>query len=357
VRRIWRDSRALALALAVGGLLAGGCGEDEQAETVVTRDPVKTFAPMVVHHADEQGFPTAAGEFIRSSTLEWNGGDSCGLGVIAAGRRAFAKTVGKVAETDPARLGGAPPYSVDPPEGAACRRGAGPVFRTDQLTRPLSRAGRPAGLAESDGFVLDLLTAYHSGTRPVRRSGRPPAVAVPAYYERRAVGEDDLRITYWLLYATSVMPTPKSGSWEETEPLTHEGGWVRIGVLLRREGRSSYAPVSVSMENRSRFREVAWEDARRVATHPVAYSSLGGHALYAEPGSHRYAYAVEGERRVATDFAMGCDSCPEWRTWETGLRDVRKEPWYGYGGAWGSAGTNSAGSGTIGPSRFAPPIG
>ena len=68
-------------------------------------------------------------------------------------------------------------------------------------------------------------------------------------------------------------------------------------------------------------------------THPVVYSALGRHGSYAQPGDgsrHHCESRVVGDDRVA-----GSDR--QWRTWRRMAR-VDRQPWFGYGGAWGEVG-------------------
>jgi hypothetical protein len=51
------------------------------------------------------------------------------------------------------------------------------------------------------------------------------------------------------------------------------------------------------------------------------------------------------------DDARACPDCPLWLTWHR-LIDAQKEPWYGYGGAWGQLGGASDFTGPLGPSKY-----
>jgi hypothetical protein len=51
------------------------------------------------------------------------------------------------------------------------------------------------------------------------------------------------------------------------------------------------------------------------------------------------------------DDAIACPACPLWFTWQR-LVDATKEPWYGFGGAWGRVGSAPEFTGPLGPSRY-----
>jgi len=95
----------------------------------------------------------------------------------------------------------------------------------------------------------------------------------------------------------------------------------------------------------------ALEDAD-VATHPVAFSAVGSHASYWRAGEYESVFRISGRPRLTVfDEAIACPDCPEWRTWEN-LLDAKVQPWYGFGGAWGSVTSSGGFNGPLGPSRY-----
>ena len=193
------------------------------------------------------------------------------------------------------------------------------------------------GLRTTEGYYLDLMD-WARGGQPLRRRGQELAVGdVPAYVEKRAEkvdGEPGLRLTYWLLYGRN--DPVEAGAGERR----HEGDWERLEVLLREgDGESEYVPVTVRFAAGGRTRDVPWESMKgggSEATHPLVVAARGDHEL--SPAHAR----------------DDCDGCPLWRTWVE-LTPVRKERWYGFGGAWGDVGRTSETTGPLGPHGKWPP--
>lgn len=330
-------------------------------EAVETTDPVRTFAPLVHLHARERHFPLGAADFIRHSMLTF-GIDGCPVEQIAQGRGWPDANVHGLPWTRPRRLGGDRPYRFEPPADGCDRRFPRGYATTDH-TRPYDR-GRDPSLRPGEGFFLDIASHRYSGDRSLVEDGRGRVLdGVPAYFERRPErvdGAPGLRIVYWLLYAAT-----KPVGDERASVAAREGGWERVGVLLRRGGPHRYVPESVRYHVRGDARDVEWSEARRAggrggdggdATHPVAVSARGSHAPYPEPGRRPWALRVDGERIPFRDDARICAACPRWRTWER-LLAVREQPWWGYGGGWGIAFAGDRQSGPLGPSPHRSDIG
>lgn len=224
----------------------------------------------------------------------------------------------------------------------------------------LRRQGTPAGLAVKEGFYLDLWDAQRGGLRDVAKEGSQKYLRkAPVYFERSAERDGDgralLRITYWLFYGLSIPPGPPA----VTKLVAHEGDWERVSVLLRPEPAGGrYVPISVRYHYHDESRDVPWAAVDRVGTgsdaptHPVAFSARGSHASYPRAGRYENVFKVGGARRFAVqDIAMACNDCPQWRTWQM-LIDAKAQPWYGFGGAWGRAGSIGGTTGPLGPSRY-----
>jgi hypothetical protein len=79
----------------------------------------------------------------------------------------------------------------------------------------------------------------------------------------------------------------------------------------------------------------------------IVYSALSSHASYEKAGKRQ----VVGEKGTATDVTQ---AGRRWATWDQlgGLRRVRDEPWYGFGGAWGRAKDPDGTTGPLGPSQW-----
>lgn len=316
------------------------CGDgsdgDAPAAPIEARDPAVTFAPLVMLHGREPTFPISTEHFLKNSGLEWAGGPCPLEQDVAIGLRSRRLSGGVPPGAKPVPpmtakgLGGDRAYRFTP-WTSNCVKTRGRTFASNQRTRPYDVEDRPLGLYVDEGFNLDILTDYQPGPRRLAADGS--VTGVPAYYAREDVTADGrraLRISYWLLFGRGQTPDPKTG-----KPVVHEGDWERIDVLLRRGRKaSSYVPVNVRFRVDGRFETVAWEGVERRgpgSTHPVAYLSRAAHTPY--PSA-----ATTGGR-------------VPWRTWDR-LRDVRREPWFGYGGGWGAFGASAAESGPLGPSPF-----
>jgi hypothetical protein len=323
---------------------------------VTTADPVATFAPLVSLHVHEVSWPMTADFFLRHAWLTWSA-PGCPLWI--QGAQAGDGAGGAVEDHrvlmgafDPAKLAGPDAYAHAPVD-AHCNAGSGAKVPASAHTRPWdSGNGRPRDLPLREGWALDL----DDGARtPAPRLDRDEAQQVlqdvPVYFERHQEGIDE-RITYWFFYGLSRPP----GEPGLTDAVSHEGDWERISVLVQHQpGSATYLPLSVRFHTHDGHRDITWRAVTRIAaagspgaTHPVAYSARGSHATYWRTGD--YAIVVKALGRPAfsvEDHAMACSGCPEWRTWER-LVDATQQPWYGFGGAWGRAGS-LAGGGTTGP--------
>ena len=358
-------------------LLAQQVSSPSTTEVVTTANPVAAFAPLVHLNSSEPGWPVSTDYFFRNSALVWAHA-GCPDYVVALDthlkypERKLEQIVNQV-DTD--RLAKAPFYEHSSAD-SNCRDRTGRSYATSDRTRPFDGT-RAEGLDEDEGFSLDLVNSRRAGTD----KDRDPSIDkngaqwfytdTPAYYERHdtkvdANGQEKkdgdtkaMRITYWLFYAVSYPPGPKRA----TKRFVHEGDWERISVLVRtprgRNDQDRYVPLSVRYHMHNRKRDVPWYAAKRVgtggpdlSTHPVVFSAKGSHASY--PRAGRYVEPLVRNGRVILevhDEATACLRCPRWRTWEK-LIDAETEPWYGYGGAWGSVGSSGDTTGPLGPSVY-----
>jgi hypothetical protein len=189
------------------------------------------------------------------------------------------------------------------------------------------------------------------------KDGQRVLEPTPVYFERHdEVGEaglSNVRITYWFFYTFS-SPTGKT---DRTGLATgHEGDWERISVLTHRTGDDLWLPLSVRFHEHDTSVDVPWERVRKapdeagVTTHPRAYVAKGSHATYRRPGRFSQILRRGGVEILAVrDEAQACPRCPLWYTWKL-LVDATRQPWYGFGGAWGVVGSASDFTGPLGPS-------
>lgn len=341
-------------------LQANSAAHPAPAPVAAERQLARAFAPLVHLHSSERYWPVSADRFIADSALYWSHRGNCPDWSVA-GKRHIKKRAKRPAEVSPPvdaeRLGGANPYS-HPFTGPACVENPQRLATATDYTRPFG-GGRPEGVPRRDGFFLDMANALrHGGGHRERNGSQVYFSGVPAYYEQHEEGENRLRITYWLFYAYSRSPGPKAvvkrlGS--------HEGDWERLSVLLEPVG-DRYSPMSVRYHFHSESRDVPWQAIRAVGdgktkvgkknelapTHPVAYVGRTSHATYPRAGDYEQTRVVGGHRVSAVDRAIACPNCPQWRTWEA-LCDAQRQPWYGFGGAWGVVRSSSERSGPLGP--------
>jgi hypothetical protein len=307
------------------------------AEPVATTRPEHTFAPLVSLHSEEPSAPWTAEAFLRSSHLLW------ALRDCRQKQRPFGALATKHQWT---KLG-----SGDYKQAADC--GQGETYSSKDHTRPFDK-GRTFGdgrgaLRGREGFYVDLpdnlrkrkLRTQHNGDQLVLKSS-------PVYYERHAEN-GNVRLTYWFFYPFS-FPTGTN------EKIGHEGDWERVSVLIREAAPGLWKPLSARFHAHSGNVDVAWADVRKAPdesgrpTHPRAYSAKGSHATYRRGGKYLQVLSIGDHEILAVkDDARACPQCPLWFTWER-LVNAEKQPWYGFGGAWGKAGRAPDFTGPLGPS-------
>lgn len=256
----------------------------------------ETYAPLVYLHPDEEFWPLSADRALARSQLRWAHSPDCGEPDLVAAR------------VEPASLGaGAYRHDLTSP---LCP-GITALFSSAQLTRPFT------GITGEAGFFLDLDDSL--------RFGDPSGRSWLAYY-----GLSPRRyLVYWFLYGASGPP----GSAQ----LVHEGDWENVTIRLDSRNR----PTHVAFFAHGEALVCRWRDVARAAGHPVVYSALGSHALYPRAG------VWESGDVTARGRA--------WRSWQR-LANVRRQGWFGFGGAWGQVGASAVTTGPLGPSRHKSPL-
>ncbi len=296
-------------------------------------DPVRRYAPVVYLHPNEWLYPIDADLFLAQSTLMWAHAD-CEANAIAAGAHL---------ESD----GGLPPLDADQlgtggyshPAGCA---GEGSAYASDELTRPEQTGEeRPLGLPLTEGFFLELDDAYRFGDPIAATSGK--ADGIPVYFEY----EPNRFVTYWILYGASASPVPDPQFYAEATILAHEGDWEHVSVRLNERDEATH----VFYASHGEGQELAWADVpKEEGTHPIVYSAWGSHASNPETG----VFELDCPFSDACFYDFVESSETGWRTWEH-LRSAREEPWYGFGGAWGTNWPTKKLSGALGPSSYKGP--
>ena len=307
--------------------------------TVVQRQPLwSKFAPLVRLHPGEQHYPTRAlGFFIRHSSFGWSNQSVADPPPLAG-----------VGEVDARRLGAATLFS------AYFWAGRYAWFHT----RPFDP--NRWNLRERDGFFLELGGRDADLTeQAILRRGCtgaincvPDLADVPVYYEvHRSRPNGTTVITYWMFYAFN----SAFGDYD------HEGDWERVVVRLD----ANLQPFRVAYYQHSCApRRVAWNSLTKVddqgrpsagGTHPIVYSARGTHASYARVDADLQRDNCAVPVIPVRDHVCCNDGrSPEWRTWTLGA-NVRRQPWYGYGGAWGEVGESTNTTGPLGPSWYKRP--
>lgn len=282
------------------------------------------YAPRVHLHPKERFGPIDPLDFLRGSRLVWRE------------RRASTQVAGR-GKVDPARLGR--------DCGGNCYRHEGYLAR--ELTRPFQPSkDRPRALEESRGFALE-----PDGEARRGRSGRN--LTVPMLWEFRKTSKEVL-ITYWFYYGYSRPNDPRAEL--VSDLASHDGDWENVDVAL--EPDHFDRPLAIYFYGHGDPKRRAWSQACKLVGqgvdctsaepgHPIVYSALSSHASYPEPGR----VTVSGKAGTAVDeTAEG----PVWDTWDEpgGLRPVKGDGWYGFGGAWGRAKQIEGTAGPLGPSRW-----
>ncbi len=311
-----RDQR-VAAAGPLPGLAAVPLDAEQQAQLA------RRYAPVVWLHSREEYLPTRVASFLKGSRLTWRT------------RRGRVRQVAGRGAVSARRL------------GRGCDQGCYSVggWLAPELTRPFFGRDRPRDLDLKRGFALDVANPLRAGE----------GAAAPMLYElgvRKA--DDELRITYWFLYAFSVPYLAFREGGRSVVPISHEGDWENVDVVL---GLANAAPRRVEFYGHGRPLRVAWTDVERTGgerTHPVVYSARNSHASYPDAAPRRTkdnTLCVGTSRLCSVELR---DRGTRWAPWERpgGLVDARAQPWYGFGGAWGRAGEVGDATGPLGPSVY-----
>jgi hypothetical protein len=301
---------------------SGGDGAGVECESATTqtstssaREAVaKRWAPLVLLDPQEHYRPLPADCFIAHSMLDWARGS----------RRDELAPSGEV---DGAKLGQGK-YSETVTDGA-CSPEKPCVFTSRSHTRP--HDGNRPRLRGRQGFYFDVDNLFRVGIRGNTDQG-PIFTGTPVYFEL----VDRRFVTYWFFYgfsAPAALAYP--GGFNSA---AHEGDWERITVRLD----SLDLPLEVAyFEHGGAPLILPWSSVSKLDGHPVVFSAQGSHASY--PRADVY---PDNFDRTRAGFI--------WPTWDE-VADVRKQPWYGFGGAWGRVGRYSDFTGPLGPSTYKRP--
>ena len=285
-----------------------------------TASPVARYAPRVWIYSGEQYFPGSARlNFMRHSELRWSN-DQWFDDKIAGRGQVRAVRLGVNASN---------PYShrtCDVNPYPTCR-----TFYSYDYTRPRGHEADRNGLFDKDGFFLDPKCC---------RGGVRTLSSDPVYYDYQPYRY----VTYWFFYPYD--------DGEGNVNLNHEGDWERISVHL--DANNNATQVRLYRHTSDCNLTVDWSNPYKVSgtQHPIIYSAGGTHGSYSRPGTHDTSCASSTWGFAITDDKT--DAGYAWDTWNR-LADVRAQPWYGFGGAWGEIGNWDFTTGPLGPSRYKVP--
>ncbi|HEX7317471.1 MAG TPA: HYR domain-containing protein [Pyrinomonadaceae bacterium] len=277
-------------------------------------ETVTKYAPLVYLHPDDEFRPADPAQFIRRSELRWSH-----QAVVACGDHAVAERGTVMA----ARLGQEPAYTHNPRNTSdlLCRHREDVELSAHAYTRPFDGSKRDNVLGREDGYLKEGFFLDPENDPALRRGiqamlGGASYTGAPVFYEY----EKGRYVTYWFFYAYNEYRPPLPNL---DGPLqSHEGDWERVSIQLDAEDN----PLNVFYYHHADGMLAQWDTiAKHDGTHPVVYSAKGSHGSYPDAGF--YPTELPG---AMDDAARG----PAWITWED-LSDVKAQPWYGFGGAWG----------------------
>jgi hypothetical protein len=291
---------------------------------------VRRYAPLVYIHPDERYYPgRPLVGFIDWSSLRWavphnfddereDRGDvrARKLGVQVPWWHRYSLTTN---ETTPEKEVRFLTSDCTRPDDTGCPR----TGERDRHPKARLDTGR--------GFFLDL--EYITP-----RFGEDNLVRAPTFYHYKA----RRFITYWFFYPYN----------HGFGGFNHEGDWERIAIKLNRQNEAT----QIAYYFHGCHRRYGWDDAvvEKVpgTEHPIVYSANGRHATYWSAGDHDE--CPETEPIPGSDQTARNDEDGRWETWRN-LHSVVRQPWYGFGGAWGVHGSSEHTTGPLGPSRWKRP--
>jgi parallel beta-helix repeat protein len=300
---------------------------------------VKKYAPLVYLHSDDDYRPGDPMSFISSSELRWSHQAQylifqCGDHTEVPRGEINANNLGATAQL---------PYSHMPKvhsESSCEHRTDITKLKANEYTRPFGGNDRHNVLGwEQDymkeGFFLD--PDNEQEARAGNPAGETTFSGAPVFYEYK----EHQFIAYWFFYP-----------YDEFKPgliplQYHEGDWERIIVKLN----NSDELTNVSFDSHGKPKSYEASEIEFEGTHPVVYSATGSHASYRFVGN----YPVFGGA-----FSDRTNKGPKWTSWSN-LNDVKLQPWYGFGGAWGEVELGHSPvqlfsgkdfTGPLGPSRY-----
>ncbi|MFC7619820.1 Vps62-related protein [Microlunatus sp. GCM10028923] len=337
--------KALTLVLFLAVLVAAGCGPEEKdpssgatppgngpsttapsnagpsSEAPPTAGPAggggslelaKKYAPLVRMGQGEKNLPIDAVFFIKSSELRWNRDDRCDDTLVDR-------------TPTPEKLADPNAYRAQKTVDGECDQREGREYNTTERTRPFANKETLG----KEGYFLDSLNFLHEAGKV---TGENAAPAYVEYVEGTEANQGKTAYIYWFFYPYNTWTNPTPGA--KGKGGNHEGDWERITVVVGASGKPEGVVFSQhDTKCRMDFAKVAGKDG-----HPVAYSATGTHGSY-PIGDARY--KIESLPPALKALGMLEDRTSSrgqtWQTW-LDLKEVQREPWWGYAGGWGEVG-------------------
>jgi hypothetical protein len=265
---------------------------------------LSAYAPKIWLHSQEPYPPSDPIEFIEHSSLHYRS---------SSGREKLISPEGKV---EPRLLAG--------------------LSKSTSVSRPYQ-----TGFALNGSGYFLRLEDPKQGARAVASASSASALDVPMFWrlsegafskmlthENERTGRQRVVIEYW--YHTPYNYATRVGIGN------HQGDWEGVAMLIELE----FAKEEQGNRPKHRLKHHliasffaehetgTWRCSKELTrsngdAHIEAYSAIGTHATYPEPGAHRsLVFTDHAEKGVA------------WESW-THLRPLVLEPYYGYPGAWG----------------------
>jgi Bacterial TSP3 repeat/Vacuolar protein sorting-associated protein 62 len=293
-------------------------------------DPVVTYAPEVRLHPRERWFPLSPSQFVAGSDLWWAHDAGCRDSLVRRAEVLSQELLGsgfyRAAETT----------NTGRPRCVQFGRN----YLSNELTRPTDGDDRKAN-SRNEGFYLDLRNRYRRGVIPASLN-YPNAPSLSYSYLPAVPGELGY-VTYWFMYGFNNPVLSRIRGVPTNFVDLHEGEWEGITVVL---GAGNQA-IGVHYRTHNCSSHYTWTEMASQGylangLHPVVYSALGSHASYPTLGDRAIVCSVPGVNDQTRDGGA------IWRTWLGTLENVRSQPWYGFGGAWGEVGTRIS-TGPIAP--------
>ncbi len=258
------------------------------------------YAPRVWMHRSDPYAPTDPLDFIAQSSLHLRG---------PSGHETLIAPVGKVLPEELAKTGSANPRARPYQTGFAFN-GAGYFLRNEDQKQG---ARAPASALALKDEMPPMFWRLGQGAFA-------QALAHARTQEDGSRARTRIVIEYWYHVPYNLATRIGIGN--------HQGDWEGVSMLVELEEKHAHLEHRLIAGFFSEHEKGTWRCADQVSrssedSRIEAFSAMGTHATYPEPGSHRNGILTDQTERGI-----------RWDSWEN-LRPLALEPYYGYSGAWG----------------------